>query len=104
MSNDSSDQLETEAAHRRYLAAMHAVQSGVASKMHIDPDDTTPKHLRVGVNGALVDSSALANLLITKGVISRREYVEALADMAEAEQHSYEDYLSQHYGRHITLG
>ena len=81
-----------KAAIARYRAAMHAMQTGVAVQMVTDPDEaaTSPKHLRVGVNSALVDNSALAQLLIDKNIITELEYFEALAAMAEAEQEKYE--------------
>ena len=83
---------------RRYAAALHAVQAGVALAMNYDPLSTTPKHLRVGVNSALVNQGALVKLLIAKGVITELEYVRELALMAEAEQARYEAEISAHYG------
>jgi len=74
---------------RRYQAAVHAMQSGVAFLMNLDPAETQPKHLRVGVNSAMVDSSALAKLLIDKGVVSEEEYAQAIADGMEREVESY---------------
>lgn len=92
----------------RYVAAMHAMQSGIATDMETDPSGskgaTTPKQLRVGVNSALVNDAALATLLIAKGIITRDEYVEAVADAAEAEQARYEQLLSDRFGgQKITL-
>jgi hypothetical protein len=88
----------------RYAAAAHAMQSGVAAEMGHDPGPTEPKHLRVGVNSALVDSSALAELLIAKGVITEDEYLEAIATGMEREARAYEQRLSDHFGTKITLG
>ena len=88
----------------RYTAAAHAMQSGVATEMGINPAPTEPKHLRVGVNSALVDSSALAELLISKGVITEDEYLEAIAAAMEREARTYEQRLSDHFGKTITLG
>lgn len=73
----------------RYMAACHAMQSGVALKMGRDPKETEPKHLRVGINSAMVDSAALARLLMTKGVITEEEFYKALADQMEEEVASY---------------
>ena len=93
--------------HQRYLDLLHAMQSGVASKMNYDggPDsgETSPKHLRVGVNAAMVDNSALANLLMEKGVITEDEYFAALAAGAEREKALYETWLSEHLGTNIHL-
>ena len=87
----------------RYRDAVHAMQSGVAMEMQSGSNDTTPKHLRVGVNSALVDSAALAELLIAKGVITEAEYLETIAAGMEREAAAYEQRLSEHYGSKITL-
>lgn len=86
-----------------YRQLVHAMQSGVATEMH-HSSDTEPKHLRVGVNSSLVNSSALGELLIRKGLITELEYVQAIRDGMKAEVERYEQRLSEHYGRPITLG
>lgn len=78
----------------RYTNAVHAMQSGVATLMNFDANETSPKHLRVGVNSALCDSSALAKLLISKGLITEEEYLKAEADMMEEEVKRYEQSLA----------
>lgn len=83
---------------RRYKAAAHGMQTGVAYKMHHQPAETTPKHLRVGVNSAMVQLGALANLLVRKGVISQDEYYQALAEAMETERDLYQDWLNRFYG------
>lgn len=88
----------------RYEKAAHGMQSGVALKMQIDGTETTPKHLRVGVNSAMVDTGALIGLLIEKGVFTRAEWFKAMADAHEREKASYEKWLSEHYGKKVTLG
>jgi hypothetical protein len=88
----------TQEDNERYFRAMHAMQSGVAMQMNWDTIPTEPKHLRVGVNSALVDFSALMTLLINKGVISRDELDKALADMAEEEVKRYERIISERDG------
>ena len=90
-------------AQERYHQAAHAMQTGVAMEMQLSTRNTEPKHLRVGINSALVDSAALAELLIRKGVITEAEYLEAIATAMEREAASYEQRLSEHYGRKITL-
>lgn len=84
---------KTARDHQRYLTACNAMQSGVAMKMTVDPQETSPKHLRVGVNSAMVDTGALIGLLIKKGVITEEELCEALADKMEEEVKLYEDAL-----------
>lgn len=75
----------------RYRAASHAMQSGVAVLIEQGSRETEPKDLRVGVNSAMVDSAALAKLLLAKGVFTEREYLTALAEMMEAEAKNYQD-------------
>lgn len=83
---------------------MHGVQSGVAAKMAYDAKDTTPKHLRTGVNSALVQHSALVLLLMRRGVISEDEYWAAVADAAEEERVRYEQWLTERVGTPVHLG
>lgn len=79
----------------RYFAALHAMQTGVAIEMGIDEraSATEPKHLRVGVNSAMVNMAALARLLMDKGIITPEEYTKANADEMEAEHKRYEERL-----------
>lgn len=90
-------------AFKRYLAHMHGVQSGVAIKMNYDPSETSPKMLRTGINSAMVEHSALARLLISKGVITEEEYFLAIERGAEEEKKSYEQWLSRHLRTTVTL-
>ncbi len=75
------------ANNERYLAACHAMQTGVMTIMHKEPrgleiGETSPKHLRVGVNSAMCDHAALVRLLIAKGLFTEEEYsVEVTAEM-----------------------
>lgn len=88
----------TEQALARYRDAAHGMQTGVAYKMERDPNETSPKHLRVGVNSAMVETSTLVRLLIGKGILTEQEWYTALADDMEAERDSYARWLSQSYG------
>lgn len=90
--------------NQRYERAMHAMQTGVLMEMELGSKDTTPKHLRVGVNSALCDQSSLAHLLIRKGVITEDEYVEAVIAGIEDEVRRYEDRLSKMLGKKVVLG
>lgn len=81
-------------AHEGYLAAAHAMQTGAAVELeHGGGEECNPKHLRVGVNSAMVEHAALAKLLIGKGVIHEDEYMEALEQMMMVEVKSYEERL-----------
>lgn len=89
----------------RYRRALHAMQSGVAMEMNLEhrQSATEPKHLRVGINAAMVDHAALAKILIDRGIITNAEYTKAVADMMETEKARYEKSLSDHFGKTITL-
>ena len=90
----------------RYIAAAHAVQSGVKFDMETDAHSqgaTRPKDLRVGVNNAMTDHGSLAKLLVDKGVITEAEYLEAIAAGMEREQARYEQILSERVGTKVTL-
>lgn len=77
--------------YERYLAACHAMQSGVAHTMNLNPDgETSPKHLRVGINSAMCNEAALVRLLIAKGVITEAEHAKEIADEMEREVDRYE--------------
>jgi hypothetical protein len=75
----------------RYLKAIHGVQSAIAYEIGAGlSTDTTPKHLRVGVNSAMVNDKALTVLLMKKGLFTQEEYVAAVADAAEDELAMFE--------------
>jgi hypothetical protein len=93
-----------EDARARYVRALHAVQTGVATMMGIDPKATTVKHLRVGVNASMVDHAGLVMLLIEKGIITDAEYLSKIADAMEREVALYESEISLATGANITLG
>lgn len=93
---------------RRYLAAAHAVQAGVAMELNDDPPSNSasaasPKMLRTGVNLAMVQQGALVRLLIQKGLITEEEYFTELVAGVEDEKRQYEERLSQRFGGKITL-
>lgn len=88
-------------ANERYLAAAHAVQSGV--KYDPDASSQEPKHLRTGIDLMKAEQAGLAELFIQKGIISRAEYHEAMADAVEDEKDRYEAYLTKKFGKKITL-
>ena len=94
----------------RHKAAQHAMQSGVAFLIgHYQargsiPKDCLAKAIRVGVNTALSDHSALARLLIRKGLISAKEYAETIAAAMEEEKAQYEKRISDITGKEVKLG
>ena len=96
--------VEIEKLKARYADAMHAVQSGVAAMIETGDKGAEPKHLRTGVTAAMVDTGAIVALLTRKGIITEREHLEVLVEMAEKEKESYETRLTAHYGTSIKLG
>lgn len=86
-----------------YLEAQHAMQTGVAMEIELDNHSVQPKHLRVGINTALCDQAALVRLLITKGIISNDEYLDAIKEEMNAEVTRYEIKLSDKLGKKVTL-
>jgi hypothetical protein len=77
-----------------YDAAMHGVQAGVAMEMNAQMNDAhTPKHLRVGINSAMVNDAAMVRLLVKKGLITEEEYAEEVRLEANRELDRYEDRL-----------
>lgn len=95
-----------------YARLGHAVQSGVKMQLEldiadgVDPDtrETSPKHLRVGVNLAMSDLGALAELLIDLNVITREQYEAAILKGLRREVSSYERSLSKRLGTNVSLG
>ncbi|SNS53577.1 hypothetical protein SAMN06295912_108134 [Sphingomonas laterariae] len=81
----------------------HALQSGVAADHSLGSEDGSPKHLRVGVNMALVEGAAIAQLLIGKGLVSEDEWQAAHIIALEREVESYRRSLSERLGREVTL-
>lgn len=100
--NDKYKDLTDDQLRQRYLDTAHAMQTGVAAMLggHDQPqlDACSPKHLRVGVNSAMVEHSALVELLIGKGVINEREYMEALVDGFEREVERYRHKIADKLG------
>lgn len=76
---------------QRYLDAAHGMQTGVAYIMNHEPEpkETSAKHLRVGINSAMCDHSALVCLLMAKGLFTLEEYEKEIADEMERERDRY---------------
>jgi hypothetical protein len=85
------------------------MQSGVAMMEQFAANGTAraaelePKHLRVGVNSAMIEASSLARLLIEKGIFTWAEYWASIIVTLEAEVHSYEEKIESILGRKVTL-
>ncbi len=91
--------------NERYLAALHKVQTGIAYEMEKRPSVVAPKHLRVGLNSALVETAALGKLLLDKKLITHEEYEEAITVGMEEEAARMEKTIQELYGSDaIKLG
>lgn len=82
---------------------VHAMQSGVAFMMNYDTKATDPKHLRVGVNNALVEASAIVKLLVDKGICTGDEYFVILNQMLREEVDRYQKEIKEVTGTEVTL-
>ena len=89
-----------------YEQAGHGVQSAIRFEMsqtgfEDDENDAFAdaiKHLRVGLDMRAADQSALAQLMIEKGVFTEAEYIEAMRLAANEELARYEQHCRQTYG------
>lgn len=89
---------------RQYIKLTKKMQSGVAAKMATGVDQAHEgKHLRVGVNSAMVSDAAVVELLIAKGIITELEWWQALVRRMEKEVDGYEQDLSKILGKEIRL-
>ena len=89
----------------RGVRALVAMQSGVAYEMEMGVASTSPKHLRVGVNSAMIQLTGLVRLLHDKGLINDAEYWEYQADEAERELERYEGRANKdNSGPRISFG
>jgi hypothetical protein len=91
-----------------YFEAGHGVQSAVRFEMSRQgyPDDDALqggkvsqmlKHLRVGLDMRAADTSALAQLMIDKGVFTEDEYIEHMRLAANEELARYEQHIRDEY-------
>lgn len=93
-----------EEKQSKYLALLHAMQTGVGFKLQKDASEADPKQVRTGINSALVSHGALVALLVNKGLITLDEYYDSLIEALEREVKMYEEQLSKQYGgASITL-
>lgn len=86
-----------------YLDALHAVQTGVAYTLERDNRLAEPKHVRTGIDSAMINDAALVRLLVKKGLITEEEYAEEVRLETCREVDRYEDRLEQIYGAKVTL-
>ncbi len=83
-----------------YDALLHAMQSGVNYSMHnVGAKSVEPKHLRVGINSAMVEAAAIVDFLVDKGIFTYEEYYEYLNAFMKREVDKYARELEEHYGK-----
>lgn len=90
---------------------LHKLQSAIKflrewEEEHVeDPDHrfTSPKHQRVGIDNALIQHGALVALLIDKGVIKYKDYLEAYVEFLERDVEGYRARLKQRLGVNVDL-
>lgn len=89
---------------RTYPEALHAMQTGVATKADLGiGKEVDPKHLRTGLNAAMSDHGALVGLLVARGVFTEAEYFEAIRLQMNKEADGYQAELSGYLGKPVTL-
>lgn len=89
----------------RYTRACHKVQTAIAFMVgRPEYRAAEPKHLRVGVDCSKADHSALAGLLIAKGIFTEEEYIAALADGMEREAERQEEQLQAMVSPNVRVG
>lgn len=96
--------MNIEEKWKRVHALEHAMQSGVAMEAHHGLSKAhEPKHLRTGVNYALVEVGAVIDLLVRKGLMTEDEVVDAVLAGMEREVEGYKKRLSEHFQTTIEL-
>ena len=96
------------------ISLRHAIQTGVKYEQEIGEDGSfyrlnthlanILKHIRTGLNCAMVEHAIITRLLLNKGLITEAEYVEVAREELTREIKKYEEMLSNHFGREIKLG
>jgi hypothetical protein len=89
------DELQVE-----LVRLQHSMQAGVAMEQNfLDPQYDHHKHLRVGVNSAMVNLGALTRLLVKKGVLTELEYWESQVEGMRDEVERYKTTIKERMGR-----
>ena len=92
-----------------YAAAAHTMQTGVGFELaqeypHLSDEALKViKHLRVGINSAMVEHAALVHVLVSRGVMSLAEYETELVSQMQQEVERYEKRLAEVYNAPVTL-
>jgi hypothetical protein len=89
-----------QALRAEYERLTHAMQSGVGWLAGFEPEslEKSLKHLRVGINSAMVNQAATMDLLFRKGIVTEEEYYQALVDWMKKEVETYREEIKLHLG------
>lgn len=88
---------------------LHAMQTGVRYEIEKTLPNLPPdvqqhlKHLRVGINSAMCEVSAMLWVLVDKGLVTHEEYFLRLNRLLQQEVEMYEAKLTKLYGAKVTL-
>lgn len=88
--SEARDNRRITAARERFDAAKHGVEIGAAIVTALEPGNATPAMLRAGLDMHGASIRALLKLLVDKGVISKAEIAEAVAEQTEEEVKRYQ--------------
>ena len=102
-SYDASNDPGFHADHARYLAAVHACQTGAMYWLEKEPKFGHFKYMRNEIDSALVETRTLYEFMLKAGLFTPAEYMKRLADNMELEKGRYESELSELFGAKITL-
>jgi hypothetical protein len=80
----------TEEQNNTINSLLHAIQTGVAYEHGLGSKDQEPKHLRVGINSALVSVAAVTKLLVDRQIIVEKDYWTYYIDQLEDELARYQ--------------
>jgi hypothetical protein len=86
---------------------LHAIQSGIATAIEQFGEGeagVSPKHLRVGIDNALVGHTALIQALVDRRVITWDGFYDSYLTHLRAEVERVEKMLSDRLGATIKLG
>jgi hypothetical protein len=99
-----ADKKRFDELYDEYVRQGHAVQSGVAMRLQLDPTFATTKDMRTGIDTSKADMGGLVELLIQKGIFTDIEYMEAIVASMRAERERWEADIGARLGRPVSLG
>lgn len=86
-----------------YLTALHGVQSANAMGISDGSIQSSPKHLRTGIDSNMITDLGLVSLLIAKGVFTAEEYSEHIRVAANEEVAMREEEYTKKKGIKVSF-